>query len=82
MVFVNPVFEHVRLVISYIVVFNAVMYATSNHADVNVFTCWYRKVHMIYQVVLVFKICFVFDVILGTFQCTLFVMLTSFEVVF
>ena len=82
MVFVNAVSQHVQLVISYIVVFHAVMYATCSHADVNVSTCWYRKVHMIYQVVLVFKICFVFDVLLGTFQCTLFVMLTSFEVVF
>ena len=65
MMFLNAVFE--RLVISSIVVFNAFMDATCSFTDVIVFTCWYRTVHMIYQVMLVFKIYFVSDVKLGTY---------------
>ena len=63
--FLNAVFK--RLVISSIVVFNGFMDATCSFTDVIVFTCWYRTVHMIYQVMLVFKICFVSDVKLGTY---------------
>ena len=46
-------FEHVRLVISSIVVFNTFLYTTCSFTDMIVFTCWYMTVHMIYQVVLV-----------------------------
>ena len=66
MVFPSAVFEHVELVISSIVVFNAFMYVTCSFTNVTVLTCWYRTLHMIYQVLLVFRICFVFDVQLGT----------------
>ena len=67
MMFFNTVFEHVRLVISSIVVFHAFMCATCSFTDVIIFTCCYRTVHMIYQVAMVFKICCVFDVKLGTY---------------
>ena len=66
MVFPSAVFEPVELVISSIVVFNTFIYVTCSFTNVTVLTCWYRTLHMIYQVLLVFRICFVFDVQLGT----------------
>ena len=57
---------YVRFVISSIVVFNAFMSVTCSFTNVVLFTCCYKTDRMTHQIVLVLKICFVFDGKLAT----------------